>query len=159
MNMTDIILNYIDIRNELLSFMTNRTKNYLLSANKEFYKIKHITLFNSPISLQHRMRILKFFDNFTNVCVHYWNNVEPDKNILPKNIKKLTFGDEYADTNYSIPPTVTHVTFGKKFVNFNWELIPKTVTHVKIKNSLRITTIEIYKPANIISLEYDIDSV
>lgn len=118
------ICSYKDIRSEILSFLSNKDINKLLSINKKMYNIKQIITFTSEVNFTKELRKLNYFDSFTNIHVYDKKNHR-----LPKNIKSLTFDIEFDEkiNHDTIPHTVNYLSLRSKYSVYPG-YIPKSVT-------------------------------
>ena len=105
--------------------LSDKYKINMFNVNIDFYKLKDELLLNNRVSYDKIVNI-KYFDNFTNI---YFPNEDIDNLVLPKNIKRLTFGPYFNQLIQNIPNSVTHLTFGICF-NKPIENIPNSVTHL-----------------------------
>lgn len=102
-----------DLRSEILSSISARDKNRLLSTNKKMYKIKQKIFFNFEVTLTEQLYKLSYYDSFTCVRLKIKGTMK-----LPKNITSLTFDDKFNEQIYSdtIPSTVTYLSLGNKSI-------------------------------------------
>lgn len=65
MNIVHIISNYVDLRSEILAYLSDYQINNLLSCNHTLYKIKKYVRFTKPILLNDKIYKLSYYDSFT----------------------------------------------------------------------------------------------
>lgn len=80
---------YKDIRTEILSLMSDKDVNILLSTNKKMYVIKQVIIFKNVVDLK-KIYMLNYFDSFIVVNVDYVAEYK-----FPKNIKVLWFDESF----------------------------------------------------------------
>lgn len=131
--------NYIcscrDIRSEILSNLSSKNINMLLSTNKRMYEIKSKVIFYTRVKLTKKLCELKYFDSFTDI-ISYDGNYK-----LPKNITSLSF-DKNFDKEIgpdTIPSTVTFLNLQCKYPVCSG-YIPKSVTQLFLTVNQTITS-------------------
>lgn len=145
-----IIINYKDIRTEILSLISDHDKNMLLSTNKEMYKIKFLVIFNTKIYFNKQTRKIKYLSSFTNVVI---SDIQ-QFNIL-KNVTHLTFHDDFnQDITKIIPDNVTHITFGYHFNKSILGVIPNNVQHLTFGHKFNKPILNAI-PKNVTHLTFD----
>jgi len=104
--------------------INDKQKVILLSCCKKMDFLKNFLWFNDQ-AMHYRVVNLSYFDRFTNMYIC-------GKVMLPKNIKRITFGILFDESIVGyIPSTVTHLLFSCGFNKPIKNSIPASVTHIR----------------------------
>lgn len=117
-------------------FLPDRWKLCLLTCSRGTWKLRHIFIFLSKVSVD-KINHLDYYNQFTNVVItknfekmiqsKYVYGIMISEIALPKRITHL----EIYSTMIPIPSTVTHLSFNNDF-NTTIKNIPNTITHLKM---------------------------
>lgn len=138
MDIQQIITSYHNVRSEIFSYLSDYSKNNILSCNSILYKIKKIIRFTEPVMINDKIYKLNYYDSFTNIFGYgLYKNTLPiyPKDYESKNKKKSYMRQKYLMSEwkaYHYRSTSHHTSYKKFKNNLNDDIIilPKNITHL-----------------------------